>query len=139
MRKLIDNIRVHYKAYLITLLVSAVVGVGIFLIFYFVGKQTLVASIDGTGVTFMILFGISILLLIGQFGAFDIFVYGTKQMFAGMFSKNPNKYNDYASYREERYAKREKSPKIYFAIMLVSFLFLIVFAILEIIKFSIYH
>ena len=139
MSKLSENIRVHFKAYLITFLVSIVVGVGIFLIFFFVGNQTIVASIDGTGVTFMILFFVSILLLVGQLGAFDVFVYGTKQMFAGMFSKTPNKYNDYVGYKEEKAIKRRSSPKIYFAIMLASVLFLIAFAVLEIVKFSIYQ
>ena len=136
MKKIIDNIRKYFITYLITFIVSSLIGIGIFLTFYFVQEQSLIGSINGTSIAFATLFGVSILLWLGRLGAFDTMSYGFKQMFASMFAKNPNKYNDFVSYKDEKNMKRSASAKLYFVMMFVSFIFLIAFLVLEIVKYS---
>ena len=139
MKKLFANIVKYFKVYLIVFLISVAIGLGIFLTFYFVQNQTLVGAINGTGVSFISLFGIATLIWIGNHGAFDSMSYGFKQMFTSMFNKSANKYNDFATYKEETNEKRKQSPKFYFVMLFVSILFLIAFGVLEIVKFSIYQ
>ena len=136
MKKIIEDIKKNFKIYAITFLISSLIGIGIFLTFYFVEEQSFSGSLNGTSVAFASLFGISILLWIGRMGAFDTMSYGFKQMFASMFAKDANKYNDFMSYKDEKNTKRKASTKYYFVMMLVSFIFLITFIILEIVKYN---
>lgn len=138
MKKIIEDIKKYFKVYLITFLISVLIGSGIFLTFYFVEGQTITASINGTSVAFAGLLGISILLWVGRLGAFDTMSYGFKQMFASMFAKEANKYNDFVSYKDDKSIKRKSSSKYYFVMMIVSLIFLIAFGILEIVKYSQY-
>lgn len=139
MKKIIENIRKFLKIYVITFLISSLIGLGIFLTFYFVEGQTMTGSINGTGVAFISLLGIGILLWIGHLGAFDTMSYGFKQMFTSMFNKEANKYNDFVAYKDDKNSKRKVSSKYYFVMMFVSIIFLIAFIALEIAKSSIYN
>ena len=136
MKKIIEDIKKNFKIYAITFLISSLIGIGIFLTFYFIEEQSFSGSLNGTSVAFASLFGISILLWIGRMGAFDTMSYGFKQMFASMFAKDANKYNDFMSYKDEKNTKRKASTKYYFVMMFVSLIFLITFIILEIVKYN---
>ena len=138
MRKIIDNIRRYFKVYLITFIVSILIGLGIFLAFYLTSVTKYVGALDGTGVSSLALAGISLLMWIGRLGAYDSMSYGFKQLFTSMFAKSPNKHRDFAGYKEEKYEKRKMSSKYYFVILFVSALFLIAFIILEIIKSAVF-
>ena len=139
MKKIIENIKKYFKIYLITFVISSLIGLGIFLTFYFVQNKTFTASINGTGVAFIALFGFATLSWIGHHGAFDSMSYGFKQMFSSMFGKSANKYNDFAGYKDEVNTKRKYSSKYYFVMLLVSLIFLIAFIIIEIVKYNIYN
>ena len=134
MRKFFGNIRIHFKAYLITFIVSLAIGLGIFFGFLFGHTTRYIGALDGTGVASIALGGVSALLWIGKLGAFDSMSYGFKQMFTSMFNKSANKYNDFASYKEDKYAQRKASSKYYFVSLFVALLFLIAFIVLEIVK-----
>ena len=134
MRRIIENIRKYFKAYLITFIVSLMIGVGIFLAFFLSETTSYVGALDGTGVAGLALGGTSLLAWIGKMGAFDSMSYGFKQMFSSMFGKNPNKYRDFAGYKEDKNAQRKMSSKYYFVILFVALLFFIAFIVLEIIK-----
>ncbi len=138
MGKFIYHIRKYLKVYLITALISLAVGVGIFCLYYFLRDRTIIAAIDGVTMAGVILLGVGILCLLGRFGAYDTMSYGFKQMFASMFAKEANKYNDMSEYKEEKRVKRESSSYYYVVMMIVSLLFFIAFAILEIYKTQLY-
>ena len=134
MRKLIDNIKKYPKVYLITSIISMVVGVVIFCLFFFLGNQKIIPALNGTGVAAVILFGVGVLCVLARFGAFDTFSYGFKQMFASWFNKEANKFNDMAEYKEEKNRVRSTGSYYYLAILFVSLLFFIAFIALEIYK-----
>lgn len=138
MGKFIYHIRKYLKVYLITALISLAVGVGIFCLYYFLRDRTIITAIDGVTMAGVILLGVGILCLLGRFGAYDTMSYGFKQMFASMFAKEANKYNDMSEYKEEKRVKRESSSYYYVVMMIVSLLFFIAFAILEIYKTQLY-
>ena len=137
MKKILANIRDHLKAYIITFFVSLAIGLGIFFTFLFVHTTRYVGALDGTGVASIALAGVAALLWIGKLGAYDSMSYGFKQMFSSMFGKSANKYNDFASYKEEKYAQRKSGAKYYFVTLFVALLFLIAYIVLEIIKYQV--
>lgn len=138
MGKIIENIKKNLKTYSIALIISLLVGVAVFLIFFFVQNQTIAASLNGTGIAFAILFGGATLILLQTLGAFDTFSFGFKQVASSMFGKDANKYNDYAQYKEDKRSVRSNAPKTYIAVYLASLLFLIAFIFLEIYKANLY-
>lgn len=133
MKRLLAHIRKHFKAYLVTFIVALAIGLGIFLTFYFLHKSKYIGAMDGTGVAFLALTGIALLIWIGKLGAYDSMSYGFKQMFTSMFGRNPSKYNDFAGYKEEKSQQRKSSSKLYFAMLFVAILFGIAYVILEIV------
>ncbi|MBO6280212.1 MAG: DUF3899 domain-containing protein [Bacilli bacterium] len=139
MKKIIENIKKNLKTYIWTFIISTLVGLGVFLFFYFFQKQTYVGALNGAGVAFAALFGIGILCWLGRFGAYDTMSYGFVQMITSMFGKEANKHNDFSAYKQEKNARRKLSSNYYFVIMFVSLLFLITFVILEILKSQIFN
>ena len=129
MRRIFEHIRRHLKAYIITFVISSLIGLGIFLTFFFLHKSKFIGAMDGSGVACLALAGIAILIWIGKMGAYDSMSYGFKQMFSSMFGRNPSKYNDFASYKEEKSEQRKSGSKLYFATLFVSLIFAIIFII----------
>ena len=138
MGKFIFHIRKYLKVYLITAIISIALGAGIFCLYYFLRDKTIIAAIDGVSMAGVILLGVGLLCLVARLGAFDTMSYGFKQMFASMFAKEANKYNDMSQYKEEQREKRASSSYYYVVMMIVSLLFFIAFAILEIYKTQLY-
>ncbi len=134
MGKAIDNFKKYFKQYLITFIVSMIIGAGLFLSLFFVYGQKLLGALNGTGITFAVLIGAGTMVWVTRAGMFDSMSYGFNQMFSSMFSKNPNKYNDFVKYKEDRETKRRNSPNLYLSILLSGLLFAIAFVILEIVK-----
>lgn len=134
MKKIIENIKKYPKAYIIALIISMVLGVTSFLLFYFLGNRNIISLLNGTGVTGMILLGVAGLCIVSRFGAFDTLSYGFKQMFSSWFAKQANKYNDMAEYKEEKNRVRENGSYYYLSIIVVAILFIIAYIILEIYK-----
>ena len=133
MKKLFLDIKKHPLAYILALVISIVVGFGIFCIFYFwLRQQTIVGAIDGTGVAGAFLIAAFCLSWLARNGAFDTISYGFNQMFASMFNKEANRYNDMVEYKEQKNISRANSSMYHFAILLIGVLYLIAFAVLEI-------
>lgn len=127
------------KEYLITSAISLVVGIGLFLLFYFaIDNGGFVGAIDGTGITGAILISIGLLIYISREGFFDIFAYGFKQAGSMIFGKKGNENNDFPKYLEDKRVERETKSKYFLFIIIVGLLFILVFAVLEIIFHSQY-
>ncbi len=133
MKKFIENFKRYYRAYLIYGAVFAVIGVGIFLLFFYLGDKSLQGATNGIGWSALALFFLGCLILLSNYGAYDFLSYGFQQMFSSMFSKNPNKYHDYVEYRDEKNKKRSSGPRVYMAAYFVDVLFIIATIALEIV------
>lgn len=134
MSKFIVSLKKHRKAFMIYGLIDIVVGLSIFLVFYFaINVKTFIGAIDGTGVAGAILFALFVFAWLNRNGAFDTMSYGFSQLFSSMFGKKANKYNDFAGYKENKNTKREAASYAYFMHLFISLLFFIAFAVLEII------
>lgn len=134
MSKFILSVKKHYKAFIIYGLIDIVIGLSIFLVFYFaINVKTFIGAIDGTGVAGAILLAVFIFVWLSRNGAFDTMSYGFSQLFSSMFGKKANKYNDFAGYKENKNIKREAASYAYFMHLFISLLFFIAFAVLEII------
>ena len=134
MGKFTENIKKHLMTYLLSFSISILVGVAVFLIFFFVQGQTITASLNGTGIAFAIVFAGGALVWLHSLGAFDTFAYGFKQVANSMFSKEANRYNDFSQYKQDKRDERVNAPRTYYVILSASFVFLIAFIILEIVK-----
>ena len=133
MKKLFLDIKKHPVAYIVASIVSIVVGFAIFCIFFFwLGLQSIVGAINGTGVAGAVLIAIFGLSWLARNGAFDTISYGFSQMFASMFNKQANRYNDMVDYKEQKNISRANSAMYHFAILLVGILYLVAFSVLEI-------
>lgn len=128
-----SNFKKFFKAYLIALLISIVIGVGILFIYYFTHERAFVDFVDGATLSMIVLLGVGGLMFVSREGFFDVFSYGFKQMFTAMFGKKANEYNDYPGYKENMKTKREASPKLFVSVLLSGAIFLILMIILRII------
>ena len=139
MKKLFLDIRKHSISYIVGTLVALAVGFSLFAIFYFwFTPFTMVGAINGTGVAGAVLVAFFGLAWVSRQGAFDTLSYGFSQMFASMFNKQANRYNDMVEYKEQKNISRAQSSMYYFTFLLVGFLHFIAFAILEIILHTLY-
>ena len=139
MGKTSENFKKYFITYLIYFLIFLAVGATVFLVFFFVQNQTMIASINGTGIAFAILVACGGFSWLARMGAFDTMSYGFNQMFASMFSKEPNKYNDMAAYKEDKNTKRSASASTFVAIFVSAIPFALAFIALEIAKAVIYQ
>lgn len=134
MKRFIAHLIKFRKTYIVTFFVASIIGIGIFLAYYFVQKQSLTAKLNGTGVAGVVLIAIGALCYVAHLGAFDTFSYGFNQLFTSWFNKKANKYNDMMEYKDTKNQKRAASSRYYLVIALVGVIFLIAFAALEIYK-----
>ena len=130
------NLKKFYKAYLIALAVSLVVGLIPFLLVFFNREGGIFGAAEGSTIAAIILLGIGGLAFVSYEGFFDIFVYGFKQLGSSMFSKKPNENNDFPGYKEAKRTKRTESPKLFLSILIAGALFLIIMIILRIVMFT---
>lgn len=139
MRKLFISLRKYPKAFIITMIVGLLVGLTVFLIYYFaIFNQTIVGALNGTGVAGAVLVAAFVLAWLSRNGAFDTLSYGFGQMFTSMFARKANKYNDFADYKQQKNTKREVASMAYVTLLLDGFIYLIAFGILEIVFHTLY-
>ena len=138
MGKASENFKKYFKTYLIYFIIFFVVGVGVFLAFFLAQNRTIVASLNGSGVAFAVLAACGGLSWLSRMGAFDTMSYGFSQMFASMFGKEANKYNDMVAYKEDKNTKRTSSASAFLSIFAAGIPFLIAFVVLEIVKSTMY-
>ena len=124
----------YRKANFITLLISLVVGAGIFLLFFFTLGKDLMSSVNASTISAGILIGGGILVWVTFEGLFDMAAYGFRQLGHAMFNRhNPAKYDDFPDYKQKKIEKRSDSPDIYLPIIFAGVLFLIATIVLRII------
>ena len=138
MKKLIENIKKYPRTYIVTTLVSLVVGAVIFILVYFLKSQSLVDAIDGVTIAAVVLMGVGILAILSRFGAFDTMSYGFSQMFASLFNREANKFNDMVDYKQKKNETRQSGSYFYIPMIFVSLLFFIALIVLEIVKSNLY-
>ena len=122
--------KIDLKPYIIAGIISLLVGTFVFILFFIMLKW---AALDGVGFATIILFSLAGFMWVTREGFFDIFAYGFRQLGSSIFSKKPNEYNDYGTYKEYKFEIRKKRAKYYISIALVGCLFLIATIVLLII------
>ncbi len=133
MKKVFAQIRKYWLTNLITFLVSIAVGVGIFCAVFFSRTQSMIDAIDGATLGGLIVLLFGLLMMVSHFGAFDFVVFGFKQLFALMFSKDPKKNGEFVDYRDQMTEKRNASSYNFIATILAGLLLSISIIVLEII------
>ena len=133
MGKAKENFRKFYKAYIVTFVVSLLIGAGIFCLYFFLNVANVLHALNGVTFSTIALAGLGGLMWVNSQGAFDTLSYGFRQMFASFFAKNANKYNDMYAYKEAKAQKRESSPKTWLAVLIAAAIFALAIIPLEII------
>ena len=133
MKKAFSQIRKYWLTNLITFLLSIAAGVGIFCAVYFSRARSIMDAIDGATLGGLVVLLFGLLMMVSHFGAFDIFVFGFKQLFSLFFSKDPRKNGEFADYRNERTQKRDASSYNFIAVIFAGISLSIAIIVLEII------
>ncbi len=125
--------RKHWLTNLIVFLSSLVIGGIIFILYFFLRNRVFIDAVNGSMIAaaFVILAGL--LVFMTYLGAFDLFVFGFKQLGSAIFSKDPRRDGPYAEYREKKIEKRNTSPHVFIAIIAAGLVLLIAAIVLEII------
>lgn len=133
MSKFSDNFRKYKKTYILTFIISLLVGIGIFCLYFFLNGYYVLNALNGVSIAAVSLAASAGLMWVHSQGAFDTISYGFRQMFTSFFSKRPNKYNDMYSYKQAKNEKRASTPKTYFAILFAALIFALAIIALEIV------
>mgnify|MGYP003295167500 CR=1 FL=1 len=120
------------KTYIITIIISLIVGVAIFLIYFLVNNKTLYAAINGTSIAAIVLLSIGGLMFVGNEGFFDFASYGFKQVGSSMFGKKGNEKNDFVGYKQEAKENRKNKAKLFIPILVSGAVFLIAMIVLRV-------
>ena len=133
MKRALEQIRKHWLENLITFLISILVGVTIFLIYFFLRNRTFLSAVDGMtiGGLFVLLSGL--LAWMAHLGMFDMFSFGFIQLGHVLFSKNPRKGGDFVDYKANNGEKRNNSGYNFVAIIVAGLALCIAFIILRVI------
>ena len=133
MKRALEQIRKHWLENLITFLISILVGVTIFLIYFFLRNRTFLSAVDGMtiGGLFVLLSGL--LAWMAHLGMFDMFSFGFIQLGHVLFSKNPRKGGDFVDYKANKCEKRNNSGYNFVAIIVAGLALCIAFIILRVI------
>jgi len=124
--------RINWKAYIIAAIISLIIGVAIFFIF-FLQTKNMYGAFNGTAFAGVILLSLGGLIFISKEGFFDFAGYGFRQLGTMIFGKVPNAYNDYPSYRDYKQEQRKGSSNYFISFLIVGALFLLAYLILKLI------
>lgn len=133
MKRAFIQIKKHWIINLVTFVISLLVGGGIFCLVFFLKNRTILDAVDAATVACFVILSIGLLMLAIHHGAFDMFVFGFKQLGSAIFAKNANKDNDFYEYRDAKTEKRNNSSYNYLAIVCAGLILLIAVVILEIV------
>lgn len=128
------ELRKNLRSYIFAVILSTVIGITIFLIYFVLNKFTMYAAINGTSLSAVILLGIGGLMFVGSEGFFDVFAYGFKQLGTAMFGKKANEQNSFPDYKEQKRTIRENKPKFFISILFSGLIFLIAMIVVRIIE-----
>ena len=132
MSKFSENFKKNLTTYIVTTIIAFLVGVAVFLLYFFLTYKDLYSAVNASFITSAVLLGGGLLIWVSEQGTFDSLVYGFKQMFTFTFNKKANKLNDYGAYKQEKNAKRADAPKIFLCFIAASLIFIIALIVLEI-------
>lgn len=138
MKKLYYNFIKDLKVNIICLVSSLLLGIIIFLIFYFLnGPQSIVGAANASLIAMAFLAILFFFPLLSYFGTFDFMSFGFYS-FGWMFvPKGNRKYKDLYSYSTAKREKRKNAPKTFIPFGISFTLFLLVSIVLEIVYFTI--
>ena len=129
---------INWKAYIIMTIIVTIIGAFIYLLFCVIIKRQIADGsyvsfppADGTVFAFLFLSLLGVFMWLGREGVFDIFAYGFKQFGSVHFTKNPNQFNDFPGYKQDKMIKRTKRPKLFVIPFIIGGLFLIATLILH--------
>ena len=123
--------RINWKPYIIAGIISLLFGVGLFFLLVYAFHMS---YMDGTAFGAVFLFSFAGLIWVSREGFFDLASYGFRQFGNMLFTKEPNKFNDFVGYKQYKREIRENRPKYYFSLLVVGGLFLIATIILFIVS-----
>jgi len=123
--------RINWKPYIIAGIISLLFGVGLFFLLVYAFHMP---YMDGTAFGAVFLFSFAGLIWVSREGFFDLASYGFRQFGNMLFTKEPNKFNDFVGYKQYKREIRENRPKYYFSLLVVGGLFLIATIILFIVS-----
>lgn len=129
-----EKVRKSKRPYIIAGIVSLLLGLTIFLLFFLIQDQTMLSACDGTAYASIALICGSGLIYITRTGFFDFATYGFRQLGNMVFSKKANKDNDYVAYREVKKEERKSGSNYYIVVFFVGALFLLTSIVLIIIR-----
>lgn len=114
--------------------IALALGALIFLLYFFLNEEgrTLKTACNGAALSGGILLCGGLLIWLARLGVFDIFAFGFIQLGTILFSRDVLKNQTFVEYKQKRVEKVKNKSKYYFVIMIVSGLFFIALAVLEI-------
>lgn len=133
MKKAFEQIKKHWITNLVTFVISLIVGVVIFLVFYFARNQTIVAAVDGAAIGTVAVLFMGLLFWMAHLGAFDTFAFGFKQLGSMLFAKDARRDGKYSDYRAEKSEKRQNSSYNFVAVIAAGLVLSVALIVLEII------
>ena len=117
-----------FKKYGLRFLISTVVGVSFFLIYYFVINYSIVGASDGLFISGAVLSAIGTLSIINNLSFFDIFAFSALKMWSHI---DKDKYEEIAKmngrydYTKTKELKRKENRYVFVSYYISSFLFLL--------------
>lgn len=117
-----------FKKYGLRFLISTVVGVSFFLIYYLVINNTIVGACDGLFISGAVIFAVGTLSIITNLGFFDIFAFSALKMFSHLNSGRNEaiaKMNGRYDYTKTKEEKRKDNRYVFVSYYISSILFLI--------------
>lgn len=133
MKHIFKQVWKNWTTNLITFFISLVVGVGIFLLVFFLQGGQLVDALNGATIGSLSVLFLGMLMMVAYFGFFDPLFFGTKQLFSMFFGKDPLKQGKYPDYVEGQVQKRDNSSCNFVAVIAAGLTLSISIIVLEII------
>lgn len=117
-------------------IIVALAGGAFWCLFYFVrGLYSYIGVMDAftfSGVAILLFYG---LYLVYRWGAFDMIVYGFKDLFYHMNPSNAKirKYDDYGDYREQKKEMRKRSKPYFWPFLIIGIALILTFIVMRIV------
>ena len=133
MKRAFEQFKKYWLVNLITFLISLAVGATIFCVFFFLRGRNLIAAVDGATVAGIGVLLLGLLAFLHHLGAFDLFVFGFKQLGSMIFAKDVRRDGAYSDYRTRKGEERDASSHNYLAIIFAGLLLCVAMLVLYII------
>ena len=133
MKKAFEQIKKHWLANLITFIISVMIGLIIFVLYFFLRNRTFLNAVDGMTVGGLVVLLSGLLSWMAHLGMFDLASFGFIQLGHVLFSKNPRKGGDFVDYKSKKGEKRGNSGYYFVSIIVAGLALCIAFIILRII------